>query len=117
MIKRLGFFVLLAIAYIQNVCGQGAPSLLVLSGKTISIPAREHTYDTVEIREKGVLKIIGGREWTVINVNVLIIKGKIEYRGLLRGAGVIKYVTKDNYVLEHQFPEQSKGGSGGMLLE
>jgi len=88
-------------------------NLTVEKGQVRSIPPRLYKYDTIRIKQNAVLKVNNnGSKWLVLNANVIICDGTIEYMNFKRGAGSVSFTLEGGETIEHTFTEGS-GGAGG----
>ncbi|MGX5690699.1 hypothetical protein [Arcticibacter tournemirensis] len=88
-------------------------NLLIVPGQVLRIPPRLYHYDTIHIKENGVLKVNdNGAKWLVLNAKVIICDGSIEYTNFRRGVGNITFTLDGDENIDHTFNE-GLGGAGG----
>ena len=92
------------------------PDLIIESGeqKTIS-PRVLHQYENILIKEGGTLFIErNSSQWCVmIAKQSIIIDGELYYRNFKKSTNPIVYKFPDGKIIEHQYNNQSLGGTGG----
>lgn len=88
-------------------------NLIIEKNQTLTIPPRLYQYDTIHIKERGLLKVTdNGSKWLVLNAKVIICDGSIEYVNFKRGMGNVSYLFENGEKIEHVFSE-GLGGTGG----
>ncbi|MCF1713330.1 hypothetical protein L0U88_01650 [Flavihumibacter sp. RY-1] len=108
------FYLLIALS--SFICISATPplnNLVVERGQVLNIPPRLYQYDTIHIKEAGVLKVNdNGSKWLVLKARVIICEGSIVYTNFRRGVGTIALTLENGEKLEHTYSE-ALGGSGG----
>lgn len=88
-------------------------NLIIEKDEILMIPPRLYSYDTIQIKERGKLKVNdNGSRWLILNAKVIICDGTIEYVNFKRGIGLISYTLESGEILQHSFTE-GFGGAGG----
>jgi hypothetical protein len=88
-------------------------NLIIEKNQTLTIPPRLYQYDTIYIKEGGLLKVAdNGSKWLVLIAKVIICDGNIEYVNFKRGMGKVSFLFENGEKIENDFSE-GLGGTGG----
>ncbi|MBA3285359.1 MAG: hypothetical protein H0U27_09935 [Nitrosopumilus sp.] len=88
-------------------------NLVIEEGQVLNIPPRFYQYDTIYIKDNGLLKVNdNGSKWLILKAKIIICEGSIEYTNFRRGLGTIALTLENGDKLEHTFNEGLGGSSG-----
>lgn len=84
-------------------------------GVSKEIPARLHTLDSLTVEAGGTLNVqANSSRWTILWVKGdVTIHGVVTARQFLATAGTVTDKTPDGKLIEHRYPAEAVGGSGG----
>ncbi|WP_306568527.1 hypothetical protein [Flavobacterium lindanitolerans] len=112
--KRILLLTVISLSYF-SVFGQDRyPNLIIGSNEIRTLPPRTYSFDTIHVKTNGKLKFSdNSNKWAILNANVFILEGSIEYINFSRNAGTVTSILESGKSIEYKFPEKSFGGVGG----